>query len=118
MDFIKLSKEQEAVAKGIIARMEKAQIQEDDGVLDDMVFQMKANEARVILQQGLEEQVRYIVSRCGGDALAEQEGQVEELLMDFVPTGEVVECRDCRKHLFKDKATLEGQNWVCPKCVK
>lgn len=112
----RLSKEQEAVAKDVITRMEKFSLQDDDGVLDDMIFEMKKREAQVIIQRGLEAQVRYIVSRCMGDPLKEQHDAIDQLLMDFVPTGDVVECSKCRKHLFKDKASLQGQSWFCPAC--
>jgi hypothetical protein len=114
----RLSKEQEAAARDIIARMAKYDLNDDDGVLDDIIFEMKKNEAQVIIQRGLEAQARYIVSRCGGDALKEQQDSIDEMLMDHVPSGDVVECATCRKQLFKDKAILQGQTWFCPACQK
>lgn len=117
------------VAKEIITRMENAGIEDDDGVLDEMIFEMKKNEARLIIQQGIEEQVRFIVSRCQGGALGDQRSAMLEKLIDYMPTGEVIECgnevsddggkkRRCGKHDFKDKATLRGQTWICGSCSK
>lgn len=112
----RLTKDQEASARDVIARMQKYNLADDDGVLDDMIFEMKKNEAQFIIQRGLEEQARYIFSRVGGDKLREQHDAIDQMLMDFAAEGDVVECSKCRKQLFKDKAILDGQNWFCQCC--
>jgi D-alanyl-D-alanine dipeptidase len=112
----RLSKEQEAAAKDIAQRMEKYSLQDDDGVLDSMIFDMKKAEAQLIIQRGLEAQIRYIVSRVGGEALKQQQDVVDSLLMDFSPEGDIIECSHCRVQVFKDKAVLQGQNWFCKAC--
>ena len=113
---MQLSREQEDVAKSIAARMAKAKLQEDDGVFDDMILDMKKVEAQMLIQSSLEEQVRYLLSRFGGDALGAQKRSIDELLTDYVPNDEIIECGKCRRHDFRDQSRQEGQSWLCSCC--
>jgi hypothetical protein len=115
-----LTKEQEAAVKRLVGRMAKIGLGDDDGIFDDRIHQMKRNEALMLIQHGTEGQVRYMLSCLGGARLGDLVREIEDELMDHVPSEQmsdlVISCGKCSLRGFKEDATLDGQSWVCPGC--